>query len=199
MSDTGTSPSPAPEKSRRWLGPAFLASVALNLFLLGLLSVPFFMGPRHEFAMRVPGPGGGPGMFHSSFKDLPEEDRDAIRSTMLGHFSEIRPHLRAMQEARLGLADALEAEPYDESAVRAAFDAMDESMREVGAASRDAMMAGFAKLSPEQRHRVAEAMRERRDRAKMFWRDRRDGGGDGIGIMPGMPDDMPPPPMPPED
>lgn len=197
MSDIGTSPSPAPEKPRRWLGPAFLASVALNLFLLGLLSVPLFMGPPHEFAMRVPGPGGGPGMFHSSFKDLPEEDRDAIRSTMLGHFSEIRPHLRAMQEARLGLADALEAEPYDESAVRAAFDAMDESMREVGAVGRDAMMAGFAKLSVEQRHRVAEAMRERRERPKMLWRDRR--GGDGVGIMPGMPDDMPPPPFPPED
>lgn len=197
MNDTGTSPSPAPEKPRRWLGPAFLASVALNLFLLGLLSVPFFMGPRHEFAMRVPGPGGGPGMFHSSFKDLPKEDRDAIRSTMLGHFSEIRPHLRAMQEARLGLADALEAEPYDESAVRAAFDAMDESMRQVGVIGRDAMMAGFAKLSTEQRHRVAEAMRERRDRTKMLWRDRRDGEGDGI--MPGMPDDMSPPPMLPED
>lgn len=197
MTDTGTTPSAASEKPRRWLGPAFLASVALNLFLLGVLSVPLFMGPHRDFAMRVPEPGSGTGMFHSSFKDLPKEDRDAIRGTMLRHFSQIRPHLRAVQEARLGLADALAAEPYDEGAVRAAFDAMDAAMRDVGAASRDAMMAGFATLSPEQRHRVAEAMRERRQPVKTLWRDRR--GGDGPEAMPGIPDDMPPPPIPPAD
>ncbi|MEQ8267690.1 MAG: periplasmic heavy metal sensor [Parvibaculum sp.] len=197
MTDTGTSLSPAPEKPRRGLGPAFLASVALNLFLLGVLSVPLFIDPPRDFAMRVPGPGSGTGMFHSSFKDLPKEDRDAIRGTMLEHFSQIRPHLRAVQEARLGLADALEAEPYDASAVRAAFDAMDAAMRDVGAASRDAMMKGFTKLSPEQRRRVAEAMRERRPHVKTLWRDRRPG--DGPEAMPGLPDDMPPPLIPPPD
>ncbi|MBC7103720.1 MAG: periplasmic heavy metal sensor [Parvibaculum sp.] len=160
MSDTnGIAPS-AGKPPRRWLGPAFLASLAVNIFLIGLISVPLFFRPPHDGEFGLPPRGVGPGMFHRSFKDLPEADRKAIRAAMLGHFPEIRPHLLAMREAKSELADAVAADPYDEAAVRAAFDKMDRAMKQMGEVGRDAMMAGFEKLSPEQRKRVAEAMRK---------------------------------------
>jgi len=162
---------PAAKSHRPWLGPALLASVALNLFLLALIAVPFVIGPPdgagrgHHLGM--------PGMYHS-LKELPREDRQAIRDTMRGHFPAIRPHLRDMGAARAVLAEALAADPYDETAARAAFDSMDAAMREMTAIGRDAMLAGFAKLTPEQRQRVAQAMRDEGSRYKMRLRDRRE-------------------------
>lgn len=193
MSDTNDITPPAAGPQRRWLGPAFLASLAVNIFLLGLISVPLFFRPPPGAGFGLPPGGVGPGMFHRSFKDLPEADRKAIRRTMLGHFPEIRPHLLAMREAKSELADAVAADPYDEAAVRAAFDKMDLAMKQMGEVGRDAMMAGFEKLSPEQRKRVAEAMRkEERGHARRF---ERSGEGHGAGEMPERMELPPPPPM----
>lgn len=161
---------PAARNPRRWLGPALLGSLALNLFLIALMAVPLVMGPpdghrRGHFGMS--------GMYHS-FKELPREDRQAIRDAMRGHFPAIRPHLRDMGAARTALADALAADPYDEAAARAAFDEMDASMRKMTSVTRDAMLDGFAKLTPEQRQRMAQAMRDEGSRYKKHLRDRRE-------------------------
>ncbi|MEP4733464.1 periplasmic heavy metal sensor, partial [Parvibaculum sp.] len=136
--------------------------------------------------------GAGPGMFHQSLRDLPEEDRRAIRKVMLGHFPQIRPHLVEMRKAKMELAAAVAADPYDEDAVRDAFDKMELAMKEMGEIGRDAMMTGFAKLTPEQRQRVGEAMRKEEENGRMRWRDRRDNreGRDG---PPDVPGDMEPP------
>ncbi|ABS62576.1 conserved hypothetical protein [Parvibaculum lavamentivorans DS-1] len=175
MSDMNT---PTPEKRRRWLGPALLVSLAVNLFLLGLISVPLIMGPPDRGGPR----GSMHGLFHESFRDLPEGDRAAIRKVMIGHFPAIRPHLRSMRDAKSRLSEALAAEPYDEATVRAAFDDMDAAMREMTAIGQNAMMAGFAQLTPEQRRRVAEAMRESENRRHMKFRFR--DGADRLGAPP---------------
>jgi Spy/CpxP family protein refolding chaperone len=183
MSDMTSTPAGKP--ARRWLGPALLISVAFNLFLVALISVPFFKGPPDDgFGPMPRGPGAG--LMHGAFRELPEEDRQALRQAMRERFRDIRPHFREMHEARNALADALAAEPYDEAAARAAFDSMSASMIVMSEMGRDVMLETFAKLTPEQRKRVADAMRKDRDRMMMRWRkDGRDGG----------PGDMPPPPM----
>lgn len=195
MSDTNMTP-PSGKQQRRWLGPALLASVAVNIFLVGLISVPLFFRPPHDRDFGPPPRGAGPGMFHQSFRDLPEEDRKAIRTAMLGHFPEIRPHLIEMREAKAELADAVAADPYDEDAVRAAFDKMERAMKAMGDVGRDAMLSGFAKLTPEQRQRVAGAMRKEQDRVRLRWRDRHD---DGLPpeMHEGMPGEMGEPSPPP--
>ena len=190
MSDM--TPPPAGKASRRWLGPAFLVSLAFNLFLVALIAVAFVKGPGgREFG--PPPRGHGPALMHGAFKELPEEDRQLIRRAMKEQFREIRPHIRRSQEARDELADALAAELYDEAAVRAAFDRMSAAMTAMSDAGRDAMIETFAKLTPEQRQRVAEAMRKDRERVKALWRkhggERRGEGAEDA------PDDMPPPPM----
>jgi Spy/CpxP family protein refolding chaperone len=182
MSDMTPVPDGRPQ--RRWLGPALLVSLAVNLFLVALISVPFFMGPRDGGFGPMPR-GHGAALMHGAFRELPEEDRQEIRQAMREKFREIRPHFREMHEARIALADALAAEPYDEVAVRAAFDGMSAAMNEMSDMGRDAMMETFAKLTPEQRKRVAEAMHKDGERM-MRWRKHE---GDGPA------DDMPPPPM----
>jgi len=174
MSETNVTP-PSGKQPRRWLGPAFLASLMVNIFLVGLISVPLFFraGPDGDFG--PPPRGAGPGIFHQSLKYLPEEDRRAIRKVMLGHFPQIRPHLVEIREAKMELAAAVAVDPYDENAVRAAFEKIELAMKEMGEVGRDAMMTGFAKLTPEQRQRVAEAMRKEQEHGRMRWRDRREG------------------------
>lgn len=181
MSDM--TPPPAGKPDRRWLGPALLVSLVLNLFLVALISVPFFKGPRDGGFGPMPR-GHGAVLMHGAFRELPEEDRQEIRRAMREKFREIRPLFREMHEARDALADVLAAEPYDEAAARAAFDGMSASMMAMSDMGRDAMLETFAKLTPEQRKRVAEAVRKDRERMTRW----RKGGPDG------EPDDMPPPP-----
>ena len=189
MSDM--TPPPSGKASRRWLGPAFLASLALNLFLVALIAVAFVRGPADR-GFGLPR-GHEPALMHGVFKELPEEDRQLIRRTMRERFREIRPHIRQSRKARDELADALAAQPYDEAAAHAAFDRMAAAMAAMSDAGRDAMMEMFAKLTPEQRQRMAEAMRKDRERMKVLWRknggERRDEGAEDT------PDDVPPPPM----
>ena len=176
MSDM--TPPPSGKASRRWLGPAFLASLALNLFLVALIAVAFVRGPADR-GFGLPR-GHEPALMHGVFKELPEEDRQWIRRTM-------------RERSRDELADALAAQPYDEAAAHAAFDRMAAAMAAMSDAGRDAMMEMFAKLTPEQRQRMAEAMRKDRERMKVLWRknggERRDEGAEDT------PDDIPPPPM----
>ncbi len=192
MSDENTSTAAKPP--RRWLGPALLASFAVNLFLIALISVPLFSRPHDGFRDHSRGP--MPGMFHESFKDLPKQDRAAIRKAMVSHFPEIRPYLVAMRDAKTRLADALAADPYDETEVHAAFDDLDKAMSGMGTVGRTAMMAGFAQLTPEQRKHVAQAMRERHSKAVRRGYDRDD---DDRDRGPGPEDDLGPPDMSPPD
>lgn len=149
---------------RRWLGPVFLASLALNLFLVALIAVPVIKGPPDRYG--PPPKGYGPSVMYGALKELPEEDRLIIRHAMRERFREVAPHIRETREARDRLIDAIAAEPYDEAAVRAAFDAISEATMAMSALGREAMLDGFAKLTPEQRQRVAKAMREDREKSK---------------------------------
>ena len=185
MSDMNT-PTPDGKAPRRWLGPAFLASVVVNVFLVALISVPLFFRP-HDRGFGPPPDSHGPAMMHSALKALPEEDRQVIRRAMKEQFREIVPHIRESQAARDALTEAIAADPYDEAAVRAAFDDMSEAMTAMTEVGRDAMLDAFARLTPEQRQRVAEAMRDERRKMRTRWRDRMEERRSGSG-------DMPPPP-----
>lgn len=168
MTDMNT---PEGKLPRRWLVPAFLASVAINVFLIAMISVPlFFRAPDRDFGL--PPEGHGPGMLHGAFKTLPEEDRRVIRRAMKSQFREVLPHIRESQAARDALTEAIAADPYDEAAVRAAFDDMSKAMAVMSDMGRDAMLEAFAKLTPEQRQRVSEAMRHERREMRMRFRER---------------------------
>ena len=117
MSDMNT-PTPDGKAPRRWLGPAFLASVVVNVFLVALISVPLFFRP-HDRGFGPPPDSHGPAMMHSAFKALPEEDRQVIRRAMKEQFREIVPHIRESQAARDALTEIQKAAKAVASLARA--------------------------------------------------------------------------------
>lgn len=152
-----------PGKVRSWLGPAFLASLAINLFLIGLIAAPLvFHGYFRSGADYGPGPVPMPflGMPHGGARTLPPDERAALREMMMRDFPAIKPFIAKANRARLELADTIGAEPYDIGKVKAAFDKVDSAQLEMAQATRAAMIEGFAKMTPAQRSRIAEAMRK---------------------------------------
>lgn len=159
QTDTGSSP-----KQRRWLGPAFLASAALNIFLIALIAAPLVYHSR-------PGPApdafGGGSVRHGIFgtlRELPPEDRRMLRQAMRESFREMRPFLRKAGSGRKALAEAIAAEPFDAEKVRAAMAEIDAPMDEVREIGQASFIDTLEKMTPEQRKHVAEKIGEDRHR-----------------------------------
>jgi Spy/CpxP family protein refolding chaperone len=156
MSDVNMpGPATAPAKRRRWLGPAFLMSLVVNLFLVGLIVSSFV---AHRPSMH---PGGGPFMFsgiRGDLDDMSKEDRAFMRKIMVRQFKTIRPQIEEMNEARKALAEVVGETPYDPAKVSAAFDRMDQAQAAMARNMRAAMIKGFSEMSDEQRQRMSKAM-----------------------------------------
>lgn len=160
----------------RFIQTALLASIGLNLFLLGTLvpgwlghgrdKGPGFPGPIAQRMMMPPGgpdmgplggPGGGPFMIIRRLaNELPPADAailnehfEAGTTRLTGQMESFRDHVdraRALLRADPFDADALRAELRDASAKR---QSLDQDMME-------AMIGLLSKLSPEGRRRLAE-------------------------------------------
>ncbi len=168
----------AKDNARRWLGPALLISLVINLFLVGLIAASVI----HRAKMRGGDAGPPPaffGMMHKGFSNLPPDDRAVMRNIMLHEFPIIRPYFAKIDQARRELAVTIGTEPFDAAKVTAAFAKVDAAQAEMIQATRSAMIAGFGKMSVEQRSRFADAMRKQSER-------RLNNGGE----------DAPPPPPP---
>lgn len=160
-------------KARRWIGPALLISLVLNLFLVALIAASFFMH-RPPGRLGAWDPTAVPSpffkMLHRNSSDLPKEDRAAVRDIMVSEFPSIRPYFLKIEEARLELADVMAVEPYDREKLREVFVRLDTAQADMISATRDAMINGFAEMKPEQRKRIADGIR--RIAEKRIERDR---------------------------
>lgn len=157
QTDTGSAPKP-----RRWLGPAFLASAALNIFLIAVILAPLVLHWR-------PGPPpdnfGDKGPRHGIFgalRELPPEDRKLLRQSMRDSFREMRPYLRKAGSGRKELAAAIAADPFDPDKVRTALAGIDAPMDEVRKIGQTSFIDTLEKMTPEQRKHVAEKIGEER-------------------------------------
>ena len=156
--------SATPFMQKRWLGPVLLASLALNLFVVGLISAPLIFGHRFHVRQDEPDmfteylPPSPDRLMRRGLAALDPRDRVAMRKMIMDAFPLIRPHIKDMKEAKRELADAIAAEPYDEPRIKAAFDRMDEAMVSTAKAARENMLKGLATMPAEQRKRMAKAM-----------------------------------------
>lgn len=193
MTDALPPQTPANDGLRRWLGPALLVSLVINLFLLGLIATAI-VSHRDEKRMEFRGP---PqpffGMMRRGAADLPPDDRAAIRDIMVQQFPIIRPYFARIDMARKDLAATIGTTPYDPQKVAEAFAKIDTAQSEMVKATREAMIRGFGKMTDEQRARLADAMRKQAER-----RLNSPGPGAVDGPPPGGPDALglggPPPP-----
>jgi len=162
MSETDTAAAP-PTRSFPWLKAALIASLAVNLLFLGAGVTRFVMHDRPE---RVAGLTQVQIIPRKFFSELDRERK----AELLGIFRDFSPKFRdgrrAAQEEIVGLASALEAEPYDVLRVKSAIDNF--SARSVGliATGSEAAMTLIDRLTPEERKLLARHIRERADRGR---------------------------------
>jgi len=145
----------------RWMRIALLASVALNVLVLGVVA-----GTMWRLRDAAAAGALGPNMLAYS-TTLTGERREQIRQMFHERRAAIRPLRRAAQEARRDMVRTLAAEPFDKAALAAAHERMlaaeTQVRRAIGAVVADAA----EKLTAEER------------RGFMRWRGRRGPGGPG--------------------
>jgi len=142
--------------------------------LLGLIAGIFLKAPPKGGPDRDPGRD-RPGI------ELSAADRAAVRTLMHESFEAGREALEARRGYERRLAEVLKAEPYDETAARAALADLREADKVARDIVADRMFEGLGDLSPDQRELVAkliggnlEKRGKRHDRLEKF-RERREG------------------------
>ncbi|MES1990289.1 MAG: periplasmic heavy metal sensor [Pseudomonadota bacterium] len=175
-----------PPSSRSRLGLILLASLVVNLFLIGVIATAVW---KHRGDMDRPNYGGPMSFLFGDIKgaksDMTGDDRAALRKMMMGHFKTIRPRLDEIDEARKALARALAETPYDQAKVAAGFQRIEAAQLAVGAEMRAVMVKGFGDMNDAQRQRLGKIMEQNAERD---WRRKRRGHDNDS--------DGPPPPQP---
>jgi len=121
MTDTAAAPSPippppappvTPRRRRRGLWIALIASLGVNLFLVGWVSSSWVYGPRFGPGARAAGPGMG-FQHQRASRALGGDARQTADRLWRENFAELREKLRAMRESHLGLRAAFVADGAD--------------------------------------------------------------------------------------
>ena len=141
--------------ARRWitvLGAVLLVSLALNLFLAGVI------------AGRGVGSGGGfeftPRKLRVAVERvtrvLPEADAALLTDRFEAQRADLTQRFQALQDARRAVGAALKAEPYDAAAFDSAYEAMQARSQELQASIHAVLRRSIGELSEEGRRAIAE-------------------------------------------
>jgi len=148
----------------KWLAFGLLVSVAINLFLGGLMAGRIF-GHRapylatERFAER-PGerigerPGGA--LIQRMIAQLPPGERAKFESAIGERRRDIMAAGAAAREARLKIRDVLQAEKFDRAALDAAFTDLRNDNLAFQKSLHDAIGTAIERLSPEARQSLAD-------------------------------------------
>jgi uncharacterized membrane protein len=157
MSEATLSSGPPPAPRSRWMRIALIASLALNLMILGALA-----GAAWRF--RSPSVANlqfGPANIMSYLSDLPSERRAVIWSDTAELRRQLGPSRRATRVARRELNGVMRSDPFDQAGFLEAQTKLIEAERlqRIQAAKLFASVAG--KLTPDERRNF------------MQWREKR--------------------------
>ncbi len=155
MTETIT-PLPPPSQTRpprRWLRWLLVASLGLNLLLLGLAAGAVLRGPPDRF-------GAGPALGYYAHA-LPDPYRRDLGRELRASRGDWAPTRDALRDQRLAFAAALTADPYDQDRVEALLAEEQTFASSLGARARNLLAAQIARMDPEARAAFAERLRER--------------------------------------
>jgi uncharacterized membrane protein len=141
-----------------WLGFVLVASLALNLFLGGIVVGGWVAGGGPLPARWEPG-AGGLRAFPRLVQALPPEQRAEAAAVLAEHRGEIRRRFIALHRARRDVFEAMTRETVDRAALEQAFAGLRERMTAAQAAVQEALIEVSISLPPEQRRALAEAAR----------------------------------------
>ncbi|MBX9861568.1 MAG: periplasmic heavy metal sensor [Hyphomicrobium sp.] len=159
MSDLPQPPSAAPDPGKRRLKYALIASLALNLLILGAVAGTMLGHRQH---MPRGGPGGGEdfGMMGLT-RVLPDERRKEMRKLLREDRASLRPLMDDVRTARRAAADKLAAEPFDRAALDAAISSVAEKERTLRQTAVKAFLGHVETLKPDERAKLAEFWRKK--------------------------------------
>ena len=156
MTDT-SSPTPAPAaRSPRWMRIALVASVALNMLILG-----FVGGMAWKFRHH----GGRDGHRNSAIERFiasqPQEIQSAIRSSWREAREKRRELRKRLGDGRERMSAVLTADPFDRAAYEQARADSLAALSELRAARLDALADSAARLPASERKAFMEALERR--------------------------------------
>lgn len=112
---------PGPSRFRRWLVPALVASLSLNLLVAGFV-LGHAGGPgRHRPGFGGPPMSGPAGPIGKFVGDLPSDRRDALKGLVDEQRKAQAALSPAVKTARRELAEALRAAPFERAKLEAAL------------------------------------------------------------------------------
>lgn len=164
-----TSPVLPPARSgSRWMRAALIASLALNLGIIGMVAGAMFKtgGPRHAESM-VKDVG-----FGAFTEALSKEDRASLRRAFLSDAPEFRDGRRDMRADFSDLLDKLRAEPFDAEELRAVLRRQHERNAERLELGQSLIYELMVAMAPDERQKFADRLEQslskgqkRRDRS----------------------------------
>lgn len=162
MSEAGST---APTARRRvnWLVVALVASLAVNLMVVGAAAARWYVGFGPDRMSRMTQSQLIPRTF---FRDLDRDRRLELLAVFRAHDQEIREGRKAVKAEVSALADALVAEPYDSARVGAAVAAFTRKSEALFVTGGDAALGLIGKLTPAERRQLADHLRLRQERGR---------------------------------
>jgi uncharacterized membrane protein len=142
---------------RTWVAVALAVSVALNLFLGGVVA-----GRIGGQAMQS---GHAQRGLETALASLPEGTREAVRRELRRAMPEVRRDLQAMQRARAAAAEELLRPQPDDAALDRHFREVQLRTASVQHALQQAFKRAAASLTPEERRALIETAKQRAPRA----------------------------------
>lgn len=156
---TDASPPAAGGAGSRRLKVALIASLALNLLIVGAVAGTMWGMKKHH--PRAPSVRGEDFGLMSITRDLPPERRKELRKQLRDDRASLRPLIEEIRAARREAADRLAAEPFDRAALESAIAAVAEKQRALRQAAVTAFVGHAERLTPEERRLLAERWRKK--------------------------------------
>lgn len=144
----------------RWVLLALLASLAVNMAVLGLAAGRFW-AHRHDahghFAKRDDG-------IRAIMRDLPEERREVVRALRQKQRTEIAPLREEVGRARQEVREVMAREPMDKAALAAALERVNAARAKLGESAAAGLVAIVEQLTPAERKALAKREGRRKGR-----------------------------------
>jgi len=165
-----TDASPAPRRS--WLRPALLASLAVNLFLIGLIGGQVFS--ESDDAVKRANASRGYSLHpRVMMAALPEDRHGDIRAYYAEARKGMRGSWREINTIRREIDTALRADPFDLEMLRASQRREVEARAALRVKQNDDIATFLATLSDAERTMVADYALENLEKQTAYWRERR--------------------------
>ncbi len=141
--------------SSKWLIGGLIASVILNLMLIGFV-IGRMTGPEPS------GFGPDPTMgYMRVLRELPEARREELMPVLRQHMREMRREVRGTRADRGALFEAMTAEPFDAAALAQALDSLQTRLSTVQSRSHAGFVDLWSRLDASERRALAVAMQRR--------------------------------------